>query len=202
MADEASTKAITGITPSQTVGPFFHDALLDEDQTRLVPEDHVGAIRIRGRVYDGAGEPVPDAMVEVWQADPEGLYHHPADTRGGVRDQDFTGFGRCGTDAGGGFEFVTVKPGPVPGSVPGPDDSRQAPHILVSVFARGLLRRLATRIYFPDEQEANAADPVLLSVEERRGQTLIATAEERALRFDVRLQDGPEGEPETVFFDV
>lgn len=194
MADEA----IAGITPSQTVGPFFHDALLDEDRTRLVPEDHVGAIRIRGRVYDGAGEPVPDAMVEVWQADSEGRYYHPADTRGGVRDQDFTGFGRCGTDAEGAFEFVTVKPGPVPG----PNGSQQAPHILVSVFSRGLLRRLATRIYFPDEEEANAADPVLASVEEDRRQTLIATAEEGALRFDVRLQDGPAGEPETVFFDV
>ena len=199
MAAEAREPASgTGITPSQTVGPFFHDALLDEDRTRLVPDNHVGATRIRGRVFDGAGEPVPDAMVEIWQADSEGRYHHPVDTREGVRDQDFTGFGRSGTDERGTFEFVTVKPGPVPG----PDGSQQAPHILVSVLARGLLRRLATRLYFPDEEASNAADPVLLSVEERRRQTLIATAEEGALRFDVRLQDGPAGEPETVFFDV
>ena len=189
---------VPGITPSQTVGPFFHDALLDEDRTRLVPDGHVGAVRLRGRVYDGAGEPLPDAMVEVWQADSGGLYHHPADTREGVRDQDFTGFGRCGTDVDGAFEFVTVKPGPVPG----PDGVQQAPHILVSVFARGLLRRLVTRIYFPDEEEANAADPVLLAIEEQRRQTLIAAAEEEALCFDLRLQDGPGGEPETVFFDV
>lgn len=193
---------LPGITPSQTVGPFFHDALLNEELTRLVPEEHVGAIRIRGRVFDGAGDPVPDAMIEVWQADSEGRYYHAADTREGVRDRDFTGFGRCGTDEIGAFEFVTVKPGPVPGPVPGPEGSRQAPHILVSVFARGLLRRLASRIYFPDEEEANFADPVLLSVEEQRRQTLIATDGEAGLRFDVRLQDGPAGEPETVFFDV
>lgn len=181
-------KAIAGITPSQTVGPFFHDALLDGDYARLVPAQHTGAVRLRGQVYDGAGEPVPDAMVEIWQADSEGRYYHPADTRGGTRDQDFTGFGRCGTDSEGAFEFVTVKPGPVPTS----DGETQAPHILVSVFARGLLRRVVTRIYFPDETKANEADPVLNSVEQERRQTLIARADGQESRFDVRLQDGPD----------
>lgn len=196
MAAGASQPASgTGPTPSQTVGPFFRDALLAEDQTRLVDENHPGAIRLRGNVYDGAGEPVPDAMLEVWQADPEGRY---ADPRGGSREDGFTGFGRSGTDAGGAYEFVTVKPG----RVPVPDRTEQAPHLLVSVFARGLLKRLVTRIYFPDEPEANAADPVLRSVEQDLRSTLIASQEADGLRFDVRLQTGPDGEPETVFFDV
>lgn len=179
-----------GITPSQTVGPFFHDALLAEDRTRLVDEDYPGAIRLRGTVYDGAGEPVPDAMLELWQADPEGRY--------GRTEERFSGFGRCGTDAAGSFEFVTVKPG----RVPDPGGKEQAPHVLVSVFARGLLKRLVTRIYFPDEEAANAADPVLSEVGENLRSTLIARPENGVLRFDVRLQDGPAGEPETVFFDV
>lgn len=181
------------ITPSQTVGPFFHDALLAEDQTHLVHEDHPGAIRLRGTVYDGEGRPVPDAMLELWQADPEGRYCDPEAPPDG-----FTGFGRSGTGADGSFEFVTVKPG----RVPGPEGAEQAPHILVSAFARGLLKRLVTRIYFPDEQEANAADPVLSEVDEKLRSTLIARPESGGLRFDVRLQDGPAGEPETVFFDV
>lgn len=179
-----------GLTPSQTVGPFFHDALLAEDHTHLVAEDRPGAIRLRGTVYDGAGDPVPDAMLEFWQSDPEGRYGEPG---GG-----FTGFGRSGTDAEGSFEFVTVKPG----RVPGPAGTEQAPHILVSVFARGLLKQLVTRIYFPDEEEANAADPVLSEVDEERRSTLIAQPENGVLRFDVRLQCGPAGEPETVFFGV
>jgi protocatechuate 3,4-dioxygenase, alpha subunit len=178
------------ITPSQTVGPFFHDALLAEDQTHLVHEDHPGAIRLRGTVYDGEGRPVPDAMLELWQADPEGRY--------GESGEGLTGFGRSGTGADGSFEFVTVKPG----RVPGPEGAEQAPHILVSAFARGLLKRLVTRIYFPDEHEANAADPVLSEVDEKLRSTLIARPESGGLRFDVRLQDGPAGEPETVFFDV
>lgn len=179
-----------GITPSQTVGPFFHDALLAEDHTRLVAEDHPGAIRLRGTVLDGGGQPVPDAMLEIWQADPEGQYSETGD--------DFSGFGRSGTDADGRFEFVTAKPG----RVPGPKGAEQAPHILVSVFARGLLRRLVTRIYFPDEEAANAADPVLSQVEASLRSTLIARPEKGGLRFDVRLREGPAGETETVFFDV
>jgi protocatechuate 3,4-dioxygenase alpha subunit len=181
-------------TPSQTIGPFFHDALLDEDRSELVSPDDPEAIKIVGTVYDGAGEVVPDAMVEIWQANTAGRYNHPADDREGVPlDEAFSGFGRAGTDANGGFSFSTVKPGPVPTS----DGKVQAPHILVSVFARGLLKRLLTRIYFPDEEEANAADPVLSSIEDRElRRTLVARDEGGALRFDIHLQ----GDGQTAFF--
>jgi protocatechuate 3,4-dioxygenase alpha subunit len=183
-------------TPSQTVGPFFHFALLGEDRSKLVSPEHPSAIRIDGTVYDGAGEGVPDAMLEIWQANAVGRYAHPEDAREDLPlDEDFSGFGRCGTDAGGRFEFVTLKPGPVPG----PDGRPQAPHISVSVFARGLLKRLATRIYFPGEEAANATDPILTSIEdEELRSTLVARAVEGGLRFDVYLQ----GDRQTVFFDV
>ena len=171
-------------TPSQTIGPFFHDALLDRNYSELVRPDHPEAIAIRGTIYDGAGEVVPDAMVEIWQA-------NRADQS---LDEDFSGFGRSGTDGGGEFSFLTVKPGPVPG----PDGQVQAPHVLVSVFARGLLKRVVTRIYFPDEQEANAVDPVLSSIEDQDlRRTLIARDEGDALRFDIRLQ----GDGQTAFFE-
>jgi protocatechuate 3,4-dioxygenase alpha subunit len=181
-------------TPSQTIGPFFHDALLDEDRSELVSPDDPGAIRIVGSVYDGAGEVVPDAMVEIWQANTAGRYNHPADDREDLPlEEDFSGFGRAGTDANGGFSFLTVKPGPVPG----PDGIVQAPHIMVSVFARGLLKRLVSRIYFPDEEEANVADPVLSSIEDQElRRTLIARDEGDALRFDIHLQ----GDGQTAFF--
>jgi protocatechuate 3,4-dioxygenase alpha subunit len=183
-------------TPSQTLGPFFHDALLDEDRSELVTPDHPEAIRIEGTVYDGAGEPVSDAMVEIWQANEAGRYNDPRDVREDLPlDEGFSGFGRSGTDAGGTFSFVTVKPG----RVPLPNGGMQAPHIMVSVFARGLLERVVTRIYFPDEQEANANDPVLSSVEDlglRR--TLVAHEEGDALRFDIHLQ----GENQTAFFEL
>jgi protocatechuate 3,4-dioxygenase alpha subunit len=183
-------------TPSQTVGPFFHDALLDEDHSELVSPDHPEAIRIEGTVYDGEGEPVSDAMVEIWQANGAGRYNDPKDDREDLPlGEGFSGFGRSGTDAGGRFSFVTVKPGPVPD----PDGGMQAPHIMVSVFARGLLKRVVTRIYFPDEEEANANDPVLSSVEDpgfRR--TLVADDEGGALRFDIYLQ----GENQTAFFEL
>jgi len=177
------------LTPSQTIGPFFHDALLDRDRSELVPPDHAEAVRIEGALYDGAGEPVPDAMVEIWQANAAGRYNDlPLDP------ETFSGFGRSGTDEGGRFSFVTVKPGPVPG----PDGSLQAPHLMLSIFARGLLKRLITRIYFPDDEEANANDPVLSSIEDPklRG-TLIAREEGAVLRFDVHLQ----GEDQTAFFE-
>jgi protocatechuate 3,4-dioxygenase alpha subunit len=166
---------MSGLTPSQTVGPFFAFGL--HDRAEVVPPDAPGALRIRGRVLDGAGEPVDDAMVEVWQADDTGAY------RG-----DF-GFGRCGTNEEGGFELVTVKPGRVDG---------QAPHVNVHVFARGLLKQVATRIYFPDEAEANAADAVLASLPDDEARaTLVAVPEgDGSLRFDVHLQ----GERETAFF--
>jgi len=182
-------------TPSQTVGPFFHDALLDRDRSELVSPDHPEAMKIEGAVYDGAGEVVPDAMVEIWQANRAGRYNHPADDREDLSfDESFLGFGRSGTDAGGRFSFLTVKPG----RVPGPHGQLQAPHVMVSVFARGLLKRLVTRIYFPDEEEANAVDPVLSSIEDQElRRTLIARDERGALRFDIHLQ----GDKQTAFFE-
>jgi protocatechuate 3,4-dioxygenase alpha subunit len=184
-------------TPSQTIGPFFHDALLNEDRSGLVPPHHPRAVRIDGTIYDGAGKPVPDAMVEIWQADEEGRYADTTDDREELaRDPEtFSGFGRSGTDAVGRFSFLTVKPGPVPG----PDGSSQAPHIMVSVFARGLLKRLITRIYFPDESESNARDPVLSSIEDPEfRKTLVANDEGGLLRFDVHLQ----GDNQTAFFEL
>ena len=182
-------------TPSQTVGPFFHDALLGEDRSELVPPDHPLAVRIAGAVYDGAGEPVPDAMVEIWQANESGRYADPTDDRGNLPHdpETFSGFGRSGTYADGRFSFVTVKPGPVS------DGSLQAPHIMVSVFARGLLKRLVTRIYFPDEKESNAQDPVLSTIEDPEfRKTLVAHDEGGELRFDVHLQ----GDNQTAFFEL
>ena len=184
-------------TPSQTVGPFFHYALLDKDQSKLVHPDNPSAIRVWGSVLDGAGEVVPDAMLEIWQANAAGRYAHPEDDREELPlEDDFTGFGRCPTDSKGRYEFVTVKPGVVPGHESRP----QAPHILVSVFTRGLLKQLVTRIYFPDEEAANANDALLSSIEDPLlRSTLVASAiEYGSLRFDIRLQ----GEDQTVFFDV
>jgi protocatechuate 3,4-dioxygenase alpha subunit len=183
-------------TPSQTVGPYFHIGLPYEGSPQLVPPDAPGAIRLGGTVFDGQGQTVDDAIIEVWQANRSGRYDHPEDTREELPlEEGFRGFGRCETDAEGRYEFVTVKPGPVPA----PDGGMQAPHLDLSVFARGLLKRLVTRIYFPDEQEANEADPVLALVEEpERRAKLVAREEDGALRFDIRLQ----GDGETVFFDV
>jgi protocatechuate 3,4-dioxygenase, alpha subunit len=187
-------------TPAQTVGPFFHFALLAEDRSKLVAPDHPSAIRIEGTVYDGAGEVVPDAMLEIWQADADGRYVHPGDAGEGPAPKDgFSGFGRCGTDDEGRFVFLTIKPGPLPvGAGQGP---LQAPHIWVSVFARGLLKRAATRVYFPDEEEANAADPVLASIADPDlRSTLVARPMDGdgTLHFDIHLQ----GDLQTAFFDV
>ena len=187
-------------TPSQTVGPFFAPSLLEENRSELVSPDHPRAVRITGTIYDGAGETVPDAMVEIWQAHPSGRYDHPEDDRGDLPlEEGFEGFGRTGSDPDGTFSFVTLKPGPVPGP-DGAEGPWQAPHVAVSIFARGLLKRLVTRIYFPDEGEANAKDPVLLSVGDPELQeTLVARDEgDGILRFDVHLQ----GDRQTVFFDV
>ena len=170
-------------TPSQTVGPFFAIGL--DDFAEVVPPGASDAIRVFGRVFDGAGQPVDDALVEIWQADPAGRYSDSTD--------GFRGFARCGTKADGSFEFVTVKPG----RVPGPDGRLQAPHIAVSVFARGVLKRLVTRVYFPDETAANAEDPVLASLPDEQSRAgLVAGAEGDGLRFDIRLQGGGE----TAFF--
>ena len=180
----------TVLTPYQTIGPFFHHCLPWPDGPEVVAPGSPGAIRLHGRVFDGAGDPVADALIETWQADPDGGFNHPDDPRGG--GGDFRGFGRCPTDETGGWFLTTLKPG----RVPGPDGTLQAPHIDVSVFARGLLNRLVTRIYFADETEANAEDPILASVEADRRDTLLATPEGDGYRFDIILQ----GQDSTVFF--
>jgi protocatechuate 3,4-dioxygenase alpha subunit len=181
------------LTPSQTVGPYYSIGLTWEDGAFVVPEGTPGAFWIRGRVLDGEGELVPDAIVESWQADPEGRYNHPDDPRG-AEAGDFRGFARAPTAPDGWFAIYTVKPGPVPG----PHCTTQAPHLEVSVFARGLLNRVVTRIYFADEHELNAHDAVLQSVPEERRATLLAQPAEDGYRFDVHLQ----GEGETVFFAI
>jgi protocatechuate 3,4-dioxygenase, alpha subunit len=184
------------LTPSQTVGPYLRIGLLDGPiANRLVDESDPRAIRISGVLLDGAGDPVPDGMVEIWQANAAGRYAHPADDRDDIPLEDgFQGFGRSETVDSGRFEFVTVKPG----RVPWVDGRLQAPHLLVGVFARGLLKRVVTRMYFPDEEAANAADLVLLGLEPEERATLVARAEEGALRFDIVLQ----GPGETTFFAV
>lgn len=191
-------------TPSQTVGPYFAYALtapqygydftavaggrMADGQT---PGEHITLV---GRVLDGAGEPVEDALIEVWQADAEGRYAHPADDRGS--NARFSGFGRVGTgaDPERRFLFHTVKPGRI--------DAEQAPHLTLIVFMRGLLSHLYTRVYFADETAANDADPVLRSVPPDRRATLLAHREETSAaplyRFDIHLQ----GDAETVFFDL
>ncbi|WP_236788974.1 protocatechuate 3,4-dioxygenase subunit alpha [Amycolatopsis sp. GM8] len=174
-------------TPSQTVGPFLSIGLPWEDGPTVVPEGTPDAVWIRGTVYDGNGDVVPDALIETWQADPDGRFDHPDDPRGRV--PGFRGFGRCPTGKDGTYNVLTQVPGVVQG---------QAPHIDVSVFARGLLDRVVTRIYFADKADANAADEVLRTVPEDRRHTLIASKTGDGYRFDVRLQ----GEGETVFFDV
>ena len=143
---------MTESTPSQTVGPFLAIVLPWPDGPDVVSE---GGVLITGRLLDGAGEPVPDGLIETWQADPDGRFDHPSDPRGAVRYQGFRGFGRCPTAADGRFVIRTRKPG----ALPTPQGEVEAPHLNVTVFARGLLKHVVTRLYFPDEQEANAADP-------------------------------------------
>ena len=152
-------------------------------------------IRVVGQVFDGEGKVIPDSMLEIWQADAQGRFADPQDARA-VSNAAFKGFGRCGADATGGFEFRTIKPG----AVPGPGGKPQAPHILLAIFARGMTQQAMTRIYFEDEA-ANAADPSLALVPAERRTTLIATREQGdtvTYRFDVHLQ----GDKETVFFDL
>ena len=183
------------LTPSQTVGPFHHIELPYPPGGDVVPAGSAGAVRISGRVIDGDGQPVGDALLEVWQADASGRYQKAAQAEPADGWRASFGFGRVATDADGAYELWTVKPGPVPG----PDGTTQAPHVLVSLFARGLLDRLVTRIYFPDEDAANGDDPVLALVADPRDRsTLIAEVDGDGLRFDIHLQ----GERETVFFAV
>jgi protocatechuate 3,4-dioxygenase alpha subunit len=204
---------MSDITPSQTVGPFFAYGLTPKGRCQwdpngqyswkqtvgdnLVTPDASGQrIHIEGRVLDGDGKAINDAMIEIWQADAQGRYASPRDDRARPNTQ-FKGFGRSATDKEGVYGFDTIKPGPVPG----PNGKQQAPHIVVCIFSRGMLRQIYTRLYFSDEA-ANASDPVLgIVAAERRG-TLIAHKEMRGgqpvYRFDIRVQ----GDNETVFFDI
>lgn len=182
-------------TTSQTVGPYFSIGL-----KRLKKNDLAGPgvsgerVTIAGRVVDADGKGVPDAVLEIWQANSQGKYAHPEDTQNKTLEPGFRGYGRIPTDENGKYSFTTIKPGPVPG----PDGKLQAPHIAVSVFCRGLLRRLVTRIYFPNEV-ANASDYVLNLVEPARRATLITktTTAQGTLEWNVNLR----GAEETVFFD-
>jgi protocatechuate 3,4-dioxygenase alpha subunit len=201
------------ITPSQTVGPFFAYGLTPDGRNKWDPNGHyswketVGdnlvtpdvtgdRIRIEGAVLDGDGVPISDAMIEIWQADAQGRYANPRDNRA-LPNAKFKGFGRSATDKNGVYSFDTVKPG----AVPGPNGKMHAPHIVVCIHSRGMLRQVYTRLYFPNEA-ANAADAILNLVPTDRRQTLIALQETRAghtvYRFDIRVQ----GDRETVFFDI
>ena len=184
-------------TTSQTVGPYFTIGLTRLNRNNLPGPGVSGErVTIAGRVLDGDGEGVADGVLEIWQANSHGKYAHAEDTQNKPVEPGFQGYGRIPTDENGNFSFATIKPGPVPG----PDGKPQAPHIAVSVFTRGLLRRLVTRIYFPDEA-ANAGDFVLNLVEPTRRGTLIAkksAGQSSALEWNVILQ----GAAETVFFDI
>ncbi|MGD9959436.1 protocatechuate 3,4-dioxygenase subunit alpha [Nocardioides sp.] len=172
-------------TPGQTVGPFFGYALPFPGGDQVVPPSHPRAVRLHGRVTDGAGDPIPDALIELWQADEDGqVSQEPGALR---RDgYTFTGFGRTAVDATGAYSFTTL----VPGAEPGP-----APFFAITVFARGLLDRLFTRAYLPGDADALAADPLLASLPGERRSTLIAGTDEHGFVFDIVLQ----GEDETVF---
>jgi protocatechuate 3,4-dioxygenase, alpha subunit len=184
------------ITPSQTVGPYFAIGL-----TKLTTRDIAGPdlegerVTIRGRVLDADGKAIPDAVLETWQANAHGRYHHPEDTQEKPLQPGFKGWSRIPTDADGAFSFTTIKPG----AVPGPEGQIQAPHIAVAVGMRGLLKHVVTRIYFPDDPR-NEADPILKLVEPSRRSTLIAkqvSGEAGVLEWNVICA----GENETVFFD-
>ena len=198
-------------TPSQTGGPYVHIGLLPQQanievfennfNNQLVKENTLGErIRLEGQVFDGLGLPLRDVLIEIWQADANGVYPSTADIQDKVVDPNFLGWGRTGADFETGFwSFNTVKPG----AVPGRKGTTQAPHIALIIFARGINIGLNTRVYFEDEAEANAQDPVLNGIEwAPRRQTLIAKREERdgevVYRFDIHIQ----GEDETVFLDI
>jgi protocatechuate 3,4-dioxygenase alpha subunit len=175
---------------SQTIGPYFGFALPSAAGPWVVREGTPGAIALRGRLFDGQGAPITDGLIESWQSDPQGRF--PADAMQAAR---FRGFGRCATDAEGRYAIVTLKPGAVHGA----GDVVHAPQIVLSVFARGLLKRAVTRVYFPDERAANDADPVLSGLSDAALRaTLVAVAIDGGYEFDIRMQ----GPGETVFFDV
>jgi protocatechuate 3,4-dioxygenase alpha subunit len=186
---------VAGLTPFQTLGPFFDFGLVIRDGDAVCQPAAAGKhIAIEGTVRDGAGDVLPDALIEVWQADASGKYRHPDDSQNRPIDPAFDGFGRVATDEHGTFRFKTI----VPGRVPGPGGTLQAPHLAIGVLARGLLTRLVTRLYFEDDA-ANAEDAILALVPAARRSTLIAKrVAPDQYRFDIALQ----GSRETVFFDV
>ncbi len=182
-------------TPSQTVGPYFAIGLPWPEGPHVVDPATPGAFTITGTIYDGAGTPIPDHLLETWQADPDGRYADAHGQGGASEMEGFRGFARYGVEVGDGeYQLVTVKPG----RVTTPGGRLQAPHIAVTLMARGMLNRVVTRIYFGDEEEANREDPVLSLVPADRRHTLIATPVDGGYRFDIRVQ----GPGETVFFDV
>lgn len=186
------------MTASQTVGPYLHIGLDALNTSDLAGEGVAGErIVIEGRVFDGFGKPVTDGVIEIWQANSHGRYAHPEDRRDLPLEPNFKGFGRVPTDTDGAFRFTTVKPG----RVPGPGGKLQAPHIVVAFFTRGLLKHVATRIYFPDES-SNAEDPVLNLVPAERRPTLVARKRDGVLEWNIVLQGEWNGQGETVFFDV
>ncbi len=183
------------LTPFQTVGPFFAICLSESGCARIATEHALGRhITIEGTVSDGVGAAVPDALVEIWQANAAGRYAHPDDHQSKPLDPNFTGYGRAPTDDEGRFSIETITPG----RVPGPDGALQAPHLLLGILARGILTRLVTRVYFDDEP-SNADDAILSLVPADRRATLIARrTAAHTYQFDLTLQ----GDHETVFFDV
>ncbi|HET7356833.1 MAG TPA: protocatechuate 3,4-dioxygenase subunit alpha [Nocardioidaceae bacterium] len=185
--------ASPGPMPWQTVGPFFGFALPYDDGPAVAGAERQGAFTLSGQVLDGEGQPVPDALLEIWQADEQGRFVTHPGVFHAVAADGFRGFGRCATDEQGRYAFRTVKPAGVPNG----DGRPQAPHLAVSLFARGMLRRAVTRVYFDDEA-ANDTDPLLVSVETSRRHTMVATRDGGGYRFDVHVQ----GENETVFLHV
>jgi protocatechuate 3,4-dioxygenase alpha subunit len=180
-------------TSSQTIGPYLHIGMTWLADGNLAPEGVAGdRVTVEGRVVDGDGAPVGDAMLEIWQADPAGRYAHPDDPRA-LPKAEFAGWGRVFTDPEGRFRFTTVKPG----QVPAPDGGKQAPHLAVTIFMRGLLKHLVTRVYF-DGDPANADDPLLRRVPAARRGTLLARRKADVLEWNVVLQ----GEGETVFLEL
>jgi protocatechuate 3,4-dioxygenase alpha subunit len=184
--------------PSQTAGPFFHLGLtVTRSVPRIAGADAKGErVSLTCRVIDGDGNPVNDAMIEIWQADASGKYNHPDDTQEKSADPTWFGFGRAATGEDGSCRFETIKPG----RVPGPGNTLQAPHLTVAIFARGMLKQLHTRIYFAGDV-ANDDDPILALVPPARRETLLAQPDgpgSGRWKFDIHLQ----GDQETVFFDV
>jgi protocatechuate 3,4-dioxygenase alpha subunit len=181
-----------GRTPSQTVGPYFSIGMTWDDGPYSVADGAPGSTWIRGAVFDGENAPVPDAIVETWQADPDGRFPGRGEP---ARPDGFRGFARCPTDTSGRYAIRTLRPG----AVRAPDGSLEAPHLDVSIFARGLLKRLVTRIYLADNVAENAADPVLRAIDDPgRRATLVAVPDGDGYRFDIHLQ----GDAETVFFEI